>query len=117
MYFVVVFILNDLDHCQNILDAWENAGIRGITILESSGLGRIRQAGLLDDLPLLPSLHNLFRTTESHHRTLFTIIKNEEKIDAIVEATQSIVGDLENPNTGLLFVIPVSQVYGKGKLA
>ena len=116
MYFIVVFILNDLDHCQNILDAWENAGIRGITILESSGLGRIRQAALLDDLPLMPSLHDLF-VTESHHRTLFTVIKSQEKIDAIVEATQSIVGDLENPNTGLLFVMPVSQVYGKGKLA
>ena len=116
MYFIVVFILNDLDHCQNILDAWENAGIRGITILESSGLGRIRQAALLDDLPLMPSLHDLF-VTESNHRTLFTVIKSQEKIDAIVEATQSIVGDLENPNTGLLFVMPVSQVYGKGKLA
>ncbi|MCJ7703045.1 MAG: hypothetical protein MUO62_15795 [Anaerolineales bacterium] len=116
MYSLVVFILDDTNLCNDLLDAWESAGIRGVTILESSGLGRIRQAALLDNLPLLPSLHDLFKAGESHHRTLFTVVNSQEKIDALVEATQSVVGDLEKPDTGLLFVVPVSQVYGKGKV-
>jgi len=116
MNFMVIFVLDDIDRCKDILDAWEAAGITGVTILESSGLGRVRQAGMRDDLPLMPSLSDLFKRAETRHRTLFTVIKDQEKIDAIVEATQSVMGDLEQPNTGFLFVLPVSQVYGRSKL-
>ena len=106
-----------LDQCKDVLDTWEEAGIRGVTILESSGLGRVRQAGIREDIPLMPSLKDLFKHTETHHRTLFTVIKDEGQIQNIVEATQSVVGDLEQPNTGFLFVLPVSQVFGISKLA
>jgi len=116
MYFMVIFVLDDVDQCKDVLDAWEAFGISGVTILESSGLGRVRQAGMRDDLPLMPSLSDLFKRTETRHRTLFTVTKHQEKIDAIVKATQSVVGDLEQPNTGFLFVLPVSQVYGLSKL-
>ena len=116
MYFLVVFILNDPDRCSDILDAWEDAGVRGITILESSGLGRVRQAGMRDDLPLIPSLSDLFKHSETRHRTLLTVVKEQNQIDAIVNATQEIIGDLEQEDTGLLFIVPVSQVYGKSKL-
>lgn len=117
MYFQIVFVLDNADQCRDILDAWENAGIRGVTILESSGLGRVRRAGIRDDLPLMPSLSDLFMNTETQHRTLFTVVKSQSQIEAIVKATQSVVGDLEQPDTGFLFVIPVSQVYGISKLA
>jgi nitrogen regulatory protein P-II 1 len=116
VYFLIVFVLNDPGRCNDILDAWEGAGIRGITFLESSGLGRVRQAGLRDDLPLIPSLSDLFMQAETHHRTLFTVVKDQNQIDAIVNATQEVIGDLEQENTGLLFVVPVSQVYGESKL-
>lgn len=117
MYFQIVFVLDNPDQCRDILDAWENAGIRGVTILESSGLGRVRRAGIRDDLPLMPSLSDLFMNSETHHRTLFTVVKSQSQIEAIVKATQSVVGDLEQPDTGFLFVVPVSQVYGISKLA
>jgi nitrogen regulatory protein PII len=117
MYFQIVFVLDNSDQCRDILDAWENAGIRGVTILESSGLGRVRRAGIRDDLPLIPSLSDLFMNTETQHRTLFTVVKSQSQIEAIVKATQSVVGDLEQPDTGFLFVVPVSQVYGISKLA
>jgi hypothetical protein len=78
--------LNDPDHCSNILDAWEGAGIRGITFLESSGLRRLRQAGLRDDPLLIPGMNNLFISAEIHRRTLFAVVKDQNQVDAIVEA-------------------------------
>lgn len=116
MYFLVMFVLNDPERDNDILDAWEDAGVRGITILESSGLGRVRQAGMRDDLPLIPSLSDLFKHSETRHRTFLAVVKEQNQIDAIVNATQEVIGDLEQKDTGLLFVIPVSQVYGKSKL-
>jgi len=105
---MVIFVLDDIFRCQDILDAWKVADIAGIIILESSGLGRVRRVGIHDDLPLIPSLSDLFKRAETRHRTLFTVVKDQAKIDALVKATQSVVGDLERPNTGFLFVLPVS---------
>ncbi len=61
MNYLVVLIVDDPDHCPAILNAWEEAGVSGVTILESSGLGRLRQGGLMDDLPLMPSLSDTGR--------------------------------------------------------
>jgi nitrogen regulatory protein PII len=55
--------------------------------------------------------------TENQHRTLFTVVKSQSQIEAVVKATQSVVGDLEQPDTGFLFIVPVSQVYGISKSA
>ena len=112
MHFLIVFVLNDIEQCSDVLDAWEVAGLRGITILESSGLGRARKAATRDDIPLMPSLSDLFKSTETRHRTLITVVEDQRIVDAVVEATQSVVGDLEQEDTGFLFVVPVSQVYG-----
>ena len=116
MYFMIIFVLDDVDQCQDVLDAWEAVGIVGVTILESTGLGRVHQAGMRDDLPLMPSLSDLFKRSETRHRTLFTVTEDQSEIDNLVEATQSVVGDLEQPNTGFLFVLPVNQVYGRSKI-
>ena len=114
MYSMIIFILDDIDYCHDVLNAWEDVGIIGVTMLDSSGLGRVRNA-VRDDIPLMPSLSDLFKKDETQHRTLFTVVDSEEQIDAIVKATESVVGSLDDPNTGFLFVTPVTRVYGRSK--
>jgi nitrogen regulatory protein PII len=116
MFHLVVLVLDDPDKCRAVLDAWDAAGAPGVTILDSSGLGRVRRATLRDDLPLMPSLNDLLQRDEDRHRTLFTLIKDPSLIEAIVQATQAVIGDLDNKDTGVLFVVPVSQVYGLRKV-
>ena len=115
MPWLIVLVLDDPDRCRDILDAWEVAGAPGVTILDSSGLGRVRQAGIRDDVPLMPSVIDLFRRQEDHHRTLFSVVKDQSQVEAIAQATQAIIGELDRGHTGLLFVVPVSQVYGLHK--
>ena len=45
MNYLVVLIVNDIDDTVPILSAWEDAGVLGVTIIESTGLGQIRRAG------------------------------------------------------------------------
>ena len=115
MTFLVVLVIDDIDDCPNILDAWEEAGVTGITILESTGLGRIRKAGLSEDLPLMPSLHDMYQFGEIHHRTIFSVVESQEMVDKLVAISRHIIGDLDEPHTGFLFVVPVSQSYGLGR--
>ena len=113
MKYLVIAVIDELAKCPDVLDAWEAAGIRGITILESTGLGRLRQhSPVRDDLPLMPSLRNLFQAREEHHRTLLAVVPSEEWIERIFEATEQAIGNLNEPNKGILFAVPVARAYG-----
>jgi nitrogen regulatory protein PII len=107
-----MLIVDNPDQCPSVLDAWEALGVGGITILESTGLGRLRRAGIRDDMPLMPSLSYLLKRREERHRTLFTVVENEEWVDKVIETTQTILGDLDEAHNGVLFVLPVSRVVG-----
>ena len=115
MAYLVVFVVDDPDNCPEILESWEAIGVTGVTILESTGLGRLKRAGLRDDMPLMPSVRSLFQGKEVHHRTLFSVVDDQSKVDEMVEIVQMKLGDLNQENTGFLFVVPVTQVYGLGK--
>jgi len=111
---LLVCVLDNLELCPTVLDAWETAGAPGVTILESTGLARVRRA-VRDDLPLMPSLRDLLASQESHHRTLFTVLEDEALLERIIAVTERIVGDFDRAYTGLLFVVPVSRVLGLGR--
>ena len=115
MNYLVVLVVDDIDDCPAVLDAWEAAGVLGVSILASTGLGRMRRAGLRDDMPLMPSLQDLFESEEVHHRTLLSVVDSQELVDKMVAIAQQVIGNLEDPHTGFLFVVPVIQAYGLGK--
>lgn len=116
MAYLVMLVLDDPDQSDALLDAWEAAGVRGVTILESSGLGRVRQASLRDDMPLLPSLRDIIRGRETHHRTFFSVVDDEAQVEVLVHAAQQVVGDFSQHHTGVLFALPISHVYGLHKV-
>ena len=111
--YVVLFVLNDPDLLDDVLSAWERAGVSGATVLPSTGLGRIRQKeGLRDDLPLMPSLEDFYHHEAETSHTLFTIVDSEELARKVVAATEKAVGDLDLPGNGILVVLPAASVHG-----
>jgi len=114
--YLILFVLNDPDKLEDLLIAWEEKGVQGATVLFSTGLGRIRELdGWRDDMPLMPSLRDFYELPENMNRTIFTIVKDETQVDAIVTATKKVVGDLDESKTGLLLVLPVARAYGVNK--
>jgi nitrogen regulatory protein PII len=110
---MILFVLHDPARLKEVLNAWHETGVSGITILPSTGLKRLQKTvGYRDDLPLIPSLENLIGNEETLNRTLMTIVPSEEMVDKVVAATQMLIGDLNLPNTGILAVLPVTRVYG-----
>jgi nitrogen regulatory protein P-II 1 len=110
--YLVLFVLHNYELVEEILSAWEQAGVSGATILHSYGLGRVRQLGLRDDFPIFPSIEQIFENQEEFSRTMFTVLDHLDKVSQVVRATQSVVGDLSKPDTGFLIVLPVTQVHG-----
>jgi len=114
--FFLMLVLNDSEKLEAILDAWDEVGVSGVTILPSTGMARYRESGALrDDLPLIPSLEDLVEHEERLNRTLITVVPNDEMVDKVLKATQDLIGDLNLPNTGIMAVIPLARGYGLDK--
>jgi len=114
--YLILFVLNDPDRLEELLIAWEDAGVRGATVLFSTGLGRIHQLkGWRDDMPLIPSLKDFYSAPENLNRTIFTAVNTEQEVEAIIAATEKVVGRLEEEKTGLLLVLPLSRAIGLNK--
>lgn len=112
--FLVLYVLHDETKLSEILTAWEDVGVGGVTVLASTGMGRINKfTALREDIPLIPSLSILLQDhDELLNRTLFTIVDGQEMVDRVVEATEKVAGKMIDHNTGILAVLPVAQVYG-----
>lgn len=111
--FMILFVLHDPCLLRDVLEAWDQAGAYGITILPSTGLKRLQAHDVLrDDMPLIPSFEDLFNQEERSNRTLLTVVKDDAVVDKIIEVTQAIIGDFNLPNTGILTVLPVARAYG-----
>jgi hypothetical protein len=114
--YLILFVLNDPDRLEDLLIAWEENGVRGATVLFSTGLGRIRELdGWRDDMPLIPSLKDFYELPENMNRTIFTIVNDDPQVDAVVAATKKVVGELDERETGLLLVLPIARAYGENK--
>lgn len=111
---MVVAVMSDVAKCQDVLSAWESLGVAGVTILESLGIHKIKQMrAVRDDLPLVPSLQQLLEGEEYHHRTVFVVLDDDFDLDGLIKVTEEAVGgDFDAPDTGILFVVPVTRALG-----
>ncbi len=109
--YLLVLVINDPYFCTDLLEAWRLAGVPGATILESRGLGRALK-GARDDIPLMPSLDDLVSKDELRHRTIFSVVWDQDTIERVKEVTQQIIGRFEDDNTGFFFVVDVLEAHG-----
>ena len=108
---LLVLVIDDLEVEPDILQAWEEAGVPGVTVLDSQG-SRREDEGDRDDLPLIVSLRTVLSAEESNNRTLFSVIDDDAVLERAIQAAQRIIGDFRRRHTGIMFVVPVSRAWG-----
>jgi hypothetical protein len=108
-------VLDNPAQLNDVLEAGAHVGVRGITILESTGVHRVRARASSRDTPFMLGFSRLLRTDQVGHYTLFAVVPDMEIVERLVAATEKIVGDLSQPNTGVLFAVPVMAAWGLPK--
>lgn len=106
---LLVVILHDSAQLPALLDAWQDIGLPGTTILDSAGARRAK--GWLQRVGF-QAIGELFSASEVRNKTLLSVVENEELLEKAITATEEIIGDLSIPYKGLLFVMPITQVRG-----
>ncbi len=113
MMYVVLCVLDDPDRLDEVLDAWRKTGVSGATIIESNGL--YRRQTYHRHIPLRFGFEHLTEWMEQCNITLVAVVEGEEIVQRCIEAVESVVGRLEEPNTGVLAAWPVPIVRGVAK--
>jgi len=105
--YMIMFVLDNPDHLDHLLKNWEAAGIRGATIVESTGIHR-RLKKMIPMRYVFQTMENI----EENHYTLFAIVESQKIVQACLQATEQLVGDLDEPNTGVFAAWPLAVVKG-----
>jgi nitrogen regulatory protein PII len=107
---LVVIVLNRTEHREDLLTAFLETGISGATVIDSVGMGRI----LSHDVPIFSGLRSAFPGTSPVNKTIF-VVTEDGTVEDILTVIDDVCGSLDEPGTGLVFVLPVDAVRGIGR--
>lgn len=113
MTHLLIVILNDLRLLPELLQAWQAIGLPGPTILE--GAGGYQTSSWLTKVGL-GALGRIFETEELQRRTLLSAVEGDELLAQAVAEAERVVGGFDQPDTGLLLVLPVIEAKGLVKV-
>lgn len=109
--YLLVNVLEQPEHLVAILEGFAKIGIKGSTVMNSTGMGRVlMKAGA--DGPAMEEINKMIANGESSNKTIFTVIKEKEILDKAVDIVKSFCGDLCEPGKGILFAVPLAFVDG-----
>jgi nitrogen regulatory protein PII len=105
--YIVFFVLDESDQLDAVLEALNEGGVSGVTIIESTGSYR----RLAKRIPF-PYTFSDNSNIQKGNVTVFTIVPDEETVNICLQKIEGVVGNLDNPNTGIFSAWPLT--YTKG---
>ena len=111
--FLLINVVEQTEKLPKILEGFAEVGVRGTTILGSTGMGRILMASGAQ-VPAAVQAGQAIESAESSNRTTFTVVANQHVLDAAVNVIKDCCGDLNQPGKGIIAVVPLHAVEGVG---
>jgi hypothetical protein len=109
---LLFFVLNKTDQLDAVLTEFANRSIGGATILDSMGMARLlSQEHNEDEIPFLGTLRTFLNPARQKSNLILTVLSDERVAEA-VDAIESVVGDLSEKDTGIVFSLPID--FAKG---
>jgi nitrogen regulatory protein PII len=105
---LLVCVINQDEKLEELLAGFLKMGVTGATVIRSEGMGRL----LKDDVPIFAGLQSLMSHSRPQNTTVLSVIESPHPLDEAIALVQQVMGDLNNPSTGILFTLPVTRVVG-----
>jgi nitrogen regulatory protein PII len=104
---LLVLFLNKVEKLEEVLEGYLEVGVTGATVVDSVGMGHI----LSEEVPIFAGLRFMFAGAKPHNKTVFSVIR-DEKEEEVIRLLQKILGDLNQPGTGIVFTFSLDRVEG-----
>jgi len=105
---LLIAVINESEKLDEILSGFLELGITGATIINSEGMGRV----VTHEIPIFAGLQTLIARSRPQNQTIFSVIKEDEKVEGAISLLQEICGGLDDPGAGIVFTVPVTRVVG-----
>ncbi len=115
---LVILITAQVEDGLDIAQAWQEAGAPGVTIVPSYGLHSL-QSELRSGSVELPrmvvsmgaAMAALLNSAERRSEIILSVVE-DDLVEALVETANRVLGDLTDPNHGILFSVPLDRAVG-----
>ena len=109
--FLLINVVEQTEKLPEILEGFSRVGVRGTTILGSTGMGRVLMAGGAQ-VPAAEEAAQALRSLEPSNKTTLTVVASQELLDAAIQVIHNSCGDLNQPGRGIIAVVPLHFVDG-----
>ncbi len=103
---LLMLVLQDEEQLNDIMELFVEMGIRGASVMESDGMGKI-----LTTVPLFASFINFLGGKEEYHRTLFTVVP-ENQLHRLICAIEEITGDMDKRTGAMALAMDIAMIKG-----
>ena len=107
---MVMLVLDQPELLDEVLDAWRDVGVSGVTVTESEGAHRraARQSQVLARY----ALGGMIASSAEGNFTLWTVVPDERMALRCLDAAERVLGDLDDPHNGVMAVWPLLWTKG-----
>ena len=107
---LLVTILKKVDVMETLIENLAKAGVKGATILDGTGMAEALIN--MEDLPLFGVLKRIISDEEREVSKVMMIVIKDDMVKDIIALIKAVAGDLNEPNTGIIFTVPVTHFEG-----
>jgi nitrogen regulatory protein PII len=109
--FLLINVVEQIEKLPEILEGFSSVGVRGTTILGTTGMGRVLMARGAE-LPAAEETAQVLQSLQPSNRTTLTVVANQQLLDAAIKVIKDSCGDLNQPGKGIIAVVPLHFVDG-----
>jgi hypothetical protein len=108
---LVVLVTTHVEKALAIAEAWQKAGAPGVTLVPSHGLRTLQERTRKLELPHFVNVATILKQVDVTTQMLLSVV-DDHLVDALAQATRSVLRDPLTPKTGVGFVIDVDRLFG-----
>lgn len=106
---LLFFVLSKPDLLHALLTTLADNGVKGATILESTGMGRELMDN--DEISIFGSLRAILSDNSRQTKTLLMVLQ-DDMVQKTVKLIEKVVGPIGGPDRGIIFTVPID--FAKG---
>ncbi len=108
---LLVFITNKIDIVPSILMEFMDKGIKGASVVDCEGMLQAVNAASVEPPPIFGMLRSFINPDHEPGKMLLAVL-DDAGVEKAKEAIHKFSGNLDKPNKGVLFVLPVTYAEG-----
>jgi hypothetical protein len=108
---LLFLVIKRVELVDDIMKSLATAGIRGGTCIDSVGMAK--SISNLDSLPMIGVLRSILNGDDAAQKgkTIFVAV-HDDQVNIAKKAITDVTGDLNEPNAGVLFGVPITFAEG-----